>query len=192
MLRLLPGLAGRYRLANVHEVRCWSFGQLKAVRRPDAANWRRRVDTLADERIFGPLCDLECPCGTYRGPACQGMICDRCGVKVTTRQARRERMGHIELPIQLPHPLGDESDLVSAVPVLLAVYFESVAGHPLAHAYESLIEFADQASRDKLQVGLEQLISVLLPVVTFAHDWNLGESVLLARGLVLEVAETVL
>jgi DNA-directed RNA polymerase beta' subunit len=55
------------------------------------------------ERIFGPEKDWECACGKYRGMKYKGMICDRCGVKVTHSRVRRKRMGHIELAAPIVH-----------------------------------------------------------------------------------------
>src|SRR4029079_7583891 len=60
-------------------------------------------DGLFCERIFGPEKDWECACGKYRGMKYKGMICDRCGVKVTHSRVRRKRMGHIELAAPVVH-----------------------------------------------------------------------------------------
>ncbi len=189
MLRLPAVLASRYRLATAHEVHSWSFGLVRTIRHPAAIRWEQRVGTLDDQRIFGPTRDLECACGKYWGAECRGMICDRCGVKVTVREERRRRFGHIELPISIPHPLGDESELVSAVPVLPAIFFESPAGKDLSRAYEGLIQAVTVESQTDIVAGLSRLIDCLLPVVTLAHEWDLTESSVLARGLVLESRE---
>jgi hypothetical protein len=66
------------------------------------------------------------------------MICDRCGVKVTTREDRHRRFGHIDLPFPLIHPLGDESDVLMTVPVLPATFWEAPAGNRLAESYDQL------------------------------------------------------
>jgi hypothetical protein len=186
MLRLPVALASRYRLATAREVHSWSFGQVKALRRPAAGGWEQRVGTLDDQRIFGPIRDFECACGKYRGPAYRGMICDRCGVKVTLPEERRRRFGHIDLPASIPHPLGDESELVAAVPVLPAAFFESPAGIELGRVYEELTRAAIQESGTDLIAGLRRLVDCLLPVAVLAHEWALAESAALARGLVLE------
>jgi hypothetical protein len=186
MLRLPPTLGTCYRLATPHEVHSWSFGAVKAVRRPDAVGWEQCVFTLDDQRIFGPLRDDQCLCGKYQGTRYRGMICDRCGVKVTTREERRTRFGHVDLPAPVPYPLGDESDLVAAVPVLPAAFRECPAGGGLANAYEELVQAAAAESRDDLAAGLRRLTDCLLPVLTLAHDWALPQSSVLARGLILE------
>src|SRR5439155_5013648 len=64
---------------------------------------RPEKDGLFCERIFGPEKDWECACGKYRGMKYKGMICDRCGVKVTHSRVRRKRMGHIELAAPVVH-----------------------------------------------------------------------------------------
>ena len=55
------------------------------------------------ERIFGPVKDWECHCGKYKRIRYKGIICDRCGVEVTEKKVRRERMGHIELVVPVAH-----------------------------------------------------------------------------------------
>jgi hypothetical protein len=186
MLRLPDALASDYRLATAREVHSWSFGLVKAVRRPGVIGWGQRLGTLDDERIFGPLRDLECACGKYRGAGHRGMICDRCGVKVTTADERRGRFGHIDLSVPVPHPLGDDADLVGAVPVLPAAFLGSPAGSGLACAYEGLVEVAANGFGDALRAGLRRLVDGLLPAVVFAHEWGLAEAPVLARGLVLD------
>ncbi len=193
MLRLPPALAAGYRLATAREVYARSFGSVKAVRRPDAVGWEQCVGTLDDQRAFGPLRDFCCACGKYEGTAHQGMICDRCGVKVTRSDERRRRFGHVDLPVAVPHPLGDESSAgwVTAVPVLPAAFRESAAGVELARAYEELVQAVVTESRAGLATGLRRLVDCLLPIATAAHEWDLAEAPVLAYGLVLERRESV-
>jgi hypothetical protein len=121
----------------------------------------------------------------------RGRICDRCGVKVTTRQERRRRFGHIDLPAPVAHPLGDGAELIGAVPVLPAAFREAPAGGGLARAYEGLVEAVAGATPAELGAALRCLVDELLPAVTLAHDWGLEESAVLARGLVLATREEV-
>ena len=75
----------------------WSHGEVK---KPETINYRSQkpeMDGLYCERIFGPSKDYECHCGKYKKIRYKGVVCDRCGVEVTTKAVRRERMGHIEL-----------------------------------------------------------------------------------------------
>src|SRR5574340_535850 len=90
-------------LASPNDIRSWSFGE---VRKPETINYRTyraEKDGLFCERIFGPERDWECFCGKYKGTKHKGMICDRCGVKVTHSRVRRKRMGHINLAAPIVH-----------------------------------------------------------------------------------------
>ena len=93
----------RISLASPNDIRSWSFGE---VRKPETINYRTyraERDGLFCERIFGPERDWECFCGKYKGTKHKGMICDRCGVKVTHSRVRRKRMGHINLAAPVVH-----------------------------------------------------------------------------------------
>ncbi len=90
-------------LARPHEIRCWSSGEVKKPETINYRTYRPEKDGLFCERIFGPEKDWECACGKYRGMKYKGMICDRCGVKVTHSRVRRKRMGHIELAAPVVH-----------------------------------------------------------------------------------------
>ncbi len=90
-------------LAGPNDIRSWSFGE---VRKPETINYRTyrpEKDGLFCERIFGPERDWECACGKYKGTKFKGIICDRCGVKVTHSRVRRKRMGHINLAAPVAH-----------------------------------------------------------------------------------------
>ena len=90
-------------LASPHDIRSWSFGEVKKAETINYRTYRPERDGLFCERIFGPEKDWECSCGKYRGMKYKGMICDRCGVKVTHSRVRRKRMGHIELAAPVVH-----------------------------------------------------------------------------------------
>ena len=93
----------RISLASPHDIRSWSFGEVKKPETINYRTYRPEKDGLFCERIFGPEKDWECSCGKYRGMKYKGMICDRCGVKVTHSRVRRKRMGHIELAAPVVH-----------------------------------------------------------------------------------------
>src|ERR1700682_1160166 len=95
--------AVRISLASPHDIRSWSFGEVKKPETIHYRTYRPEKDGLFCERIFGPEKDWECACGKYRGMKYKGMICDRCGVKVTHSRVRRKRMGHIELAAPVVH-----------------------------------------------------------------------------------------
>ncbi len=90
-------------LASPSDIRSWSFGEVKKPETINYRTYRPERDGLFCERIFGPEKDWECACGKYRGMKYKGMICDRCGVKVTHSRVRRKRMGHIELAAPVVH-----------------------------------------------------------------------------------------
>ncbi len=91
------------RLASPEVILEWSRGE---VTRPETINYRTykpERDGLFCEKIFGPVKDWECHCGKYKRIRYRGVVCDRCGVEVTQRSVRRERMGHIELAVPVVH-----------------------------------------------------------------------------------------
>ena len=84
-------------------IRSWSYGE---VTKPETINYRTlrpERDGLFCEKIFGPTKDWECLCGKYKRVRYKGKVCEKCGVEVTTKKVRRERMGHIELAAPVSH-----------------------------------------------------------------------------------------
>jgi DNA-directed RNA polymerase subunit beta' len=90
-------------IASPEQIRAWSFGE---VTKPETINYRTfkpERDGLFCSRIFGPVKDYECLCGKYKRMKYRGVVCEKCGVEVTTSKVRRERMGHIELAAPVAH-----------------------------------------------------------------------------------------
>jgi len=90
-------------LASPNAILEKSYGE---VTKPETINYRSfkpEKDGLFCEKIFGPVKDWECHCGKYKRIRYKGIICDRCGVEVTTKAVRRERMGHISLAVPIVH-----------------------------------------------------------------------------------------
>jgi DNA-directed RNA polymerase subunit beta' len=90
-------------LSSPEEILERSFGE---VLKPETINYRTykpERDGLFCERIFGPVKDYECHCGKYKRIRYKGIVCDRCGVEVTEKKVRRERMGHISLVVPVAH-----------------------------------------------------------------------------------------
>jgi len=92
-------------LASPEKILEWSKGEVK---KPETINYRTlkpEKDGLFCEKIFGPTKDYECNCGKYRKDKLKhrGVICDKCGVEVTSSKVRRERMGHIKLAAPVSH-----------------------------------------------------------------------------------------
>ncbi len=93
----------RIGIASPEKIRSWSYGEVK---KPETINYRTlkpERDGLFCEKIFGPSKDFECSCGKYKRLRYKNVICDRCGVEVTSSKVRRERMGHIELASPCSH-----------------------------------------------------------------------------------------
>jgi len=90
-------------LASPDDILERSFGE---ILKPETINYRSykpERDGLFCERIFGPVKDYECYCGKYKRIRYKGIVCDRCGVEVTEKKVRRERMGHIKLVVPVVH-----------------------------------------------------------------------------------------
>jgi DNA-directed RNA polymerase subunit beta' len=93
----------RISLASPEIILRRSFGE---VTKPETINYRSykpEMGGLFCERIFGPIKDFECHCGKYKRIRYKGIVCDRCGVEVTEKKVRRERMGHINLVVPVAH-----------------------------------------------------------------------------------------
>ena len=93
----------RISLASPEIILRRSFGE---VVKPETINYRSykpEMGGLFCERIFGPIKDYECHCGKYKRIRYKGIVCDRCGVEVTEKKVRRERMGHIHLVVPVAH-----------------------------------------------------------------------------------------
>jgi len=90
-------------LASPDDILSRSHGE---VTKPETINYRSfrpEKDGLFCEKIFGPVKDWECACGKYKGIRYKGIVCDRCGVEVTLKSVRRERMGHLALAVPVVH-----------------------------------------------------------------------------------------
>ena len=90
-------------LASPDDILSRSYGE---VTKPETINYRSfrpEKDGLFCEKIFGPTRDWECFCGKYKRIRYKGIICDRCGVEVTQKSVRRERMGHIGFAVPVVH-----------------------------------------------------------------------------------------
>ncbi len=103
MPKLTDFQAIKLELASPDKILSWSHGE---VLKPETINYRTQKpekNGLFCERIFGPVKDFECACGKYKRIRYKGIVCDRCGVEVTSSAVRRERMGHINLSSPVAH-----------------------------------------------------------------------------------------
>ncbi|ODS33774.1 MAG: DNA-directed RNA polymerase beta' subunit [Candidatus Scalindua rubra] len=90
-------------LSSSEEIRSRSYGEVKKPETINYRTYRAEKDGLFCERIFGPERNWECFCGKYKGIKHKGIVCDRCGVKVTHSRVRRKRLGHISLAAPVVH-----------------------------------------------------------------------------------------
>lgn len=107
-------------LASPEKILSWSHGEVK---KPETINYRTlkpERDGLFCTKIFGPVRDYECLCGKYKKPRYKGIVCEKCGVEVTSSKVRRSRMGHIELVTPVAH-IWYVSSLPSRIGTLLGV-----------------------------------------------------------------------
>ena len=91
------------KLASPEKILEWSYGEITKAETINYRTLKPEMDGLFCERIFGPSKDYECACGKYKRMRYKGMVCEKCGVEVTTSKVRRERMGHIELVAPVSH-----------------------------------------------------------------------------------------
>ncbi|MBQ7406933.1 MAG: DNA-directed RNA polymerase subunit beta' [Clostridia bacterium] len=90
-------------LASPEMIRSWSHGEVTKAETINYRTLKAERDGLFCERIFGPTKDWECLCGKYKRVRFKGKVCEKCGVEVTTKKVRRERMGNIELATPVSH-----------------------------------------------------------------------------------------
>ncbi len=90
-------------LASPDMIRSWSHGEVTKAETINYRTLKAEADGLFCEKIFGPTKDWECHCGKYKRVRFKGKVCEKCGVEVTTKKVRRERMGHIELATPVSH-----------------------------------------------------------------------------------------
>jgi len=110
----------RLRVASPERIYSWSFGEVK---KPETINYRTlkpERDGLFCAKIFGPIRDYECLCGKYKKMRYKGVVCEKCGVEITSSKVRRSRMGHIELVAPVAH-IWYVSSLPSRIGTLLNV-----------------------------------------------------------------------
>jgi DNA-directed RNA polymerase beta' subunit len=134
------------KIASPEKVLQWSFGEVK---KPETINYRTlkpERDGLFCAKIFGPIRDYECLCGKYKKMRYKGVVCEKCGVEVTSSKVRRSRMGHIDLIAPVAH-IWYVSSLPSRIGTLLGVkmkdlervlYYEAyIVKHPGEASYDS-------------------------------------------------------
>ena len=165
-------------LASPEAIRSWSHGE---VLKPETINYRSQkpeMQGLYCEKIFGPSKDYECHCGKYKKIRFAGVVCEKCGVEVTSKEVRRERMGHIELASPCSH-IWYLKGIPSRIGLILDVspkHLEEVtyyAAHICLNPGKSSIlqyrEFINERN------GREVFIPVVKEIQQNAAEWGLQE-----------------
>ncbi|MFA6424178.1 MAG: DNA-directed RNA polymerase subunit beta' [Candidatus Magasanikbacteria bacterium] len=169
----------RLRLASPETIRAWSFGE---VNKPETINYRTQKPEkggLFAEEIFGPTKDWECYCGKYKKIRYKGIVCDKCGVEVTTSLVRRERMGHIELAAPVAHiwflrSVPSKVGLILDVPVQAlekVIYF---AAFIISHVDEEGKRKASDQMRQEYKSKKKQIEHESEVEIKKANDQKLG------------------
>lgn len=150
--------------ATSADIRDWSSGSVRRrLRRHEQRDdWHVVADTLWDQRVFGPVTDWCCACGRFSGREHAGVVCPVCRVKVVQRTARQIRLGHINLPVAIAHPLVADAEPLDAWPIAPAFFWETRHGADLAASYEELVRLSLlEASPEELAVGVDALLELL-------------------------------
>ena len=135
----------QFRLASSEKIMSWSHGEVK---KPETINYRTlkpERDGLFCAKIFGPVRDYECLCGKYKKMRYKGVVCEKCGVEVTSTKVRRNRMGHIELVTPVAH-IWYVSSLPSRIGTLLGIKMKDLERVLYYEAY--IVESGGEAYYD--------------------------------------------
>jgi DNA-directed RNA polymerase subunit beta' len=156
-------------LASPEEILENSNGE---VLKPETINYRTykpERDGLFCERIFGPVKDFECHCGKYKRIRYKGIVCDRCGVEVTEKKVRRERMGHIGLVVPVAHiwyfrALPNKLGYLLGLPTKkldAVIYYERYVVVQAGEAAPILKEFYSYKENELCLLGEEEIVDVM-------------------------------
>jgi len=146
------------KVASPEKILSWSYGEVK---KPETINYRTlkpERDGLFCAKIFGPIRDYECLCGKYKKMRYKGVVCEKCGVEVTSSKVRRNRMGHIDLIAPVAH-IWYVSSLPSRIGTLLGVKMKDLERVLYYEAY--IVKNPGEASYDNEGLNPLQKYDVL-------------------------------
>jgi len=146
------------KVASPEKILSWSYGEVK---KPETINYRTlkpERDGLFCAKIFGPIRDYECLCGKYKKMRYKGVVCEKCGVEVTSSKVRRNRMGHIDLIAPVAH-IWYVSSLPSRIGTLLGVKMKDLERVLYYEAY--IVKNPGEASYDNEGLSPLQKYDVL-------------------------------
>ena len=187
-------------LASPEKILSWSSGE---VTKPETINYRTQKpekDGLFCEKIFGPTKDWECSCGKYKRSRHKGHRCEKCGVEVTTKKVRRERMGHISLACPVSHiwyfkaipsrmglvldisPKALESVLYFVQRIVIDPGDTPLAKYQLLNDNEYNMYYEKYGDRFVAEMGAEAIKKLLQEIDVEAVSKELKEELLRATG----------
>lgn len=181
------------KLASPEDMLSWSRGEVK---KPETINYRTHraePDGLMCEKIFGPTKDYECYCGKYKKYKYKGIICDKCGVEVTKRSVRRERMGHIRLAcpvthVWFAHGIPNKVSIILDIPqkkLQSVIYFSR---YLVVESDADGKEIAIQQVNEKIEEALSEVDSAITEKIA-AEEAAVSESIAQYKASKKEVDE---
>ena len=144
-------------LASPEQIMDWSYGEVTKAETINYRTYKPEPDGLFCEKIFGPTKNFECYCGKYRKIRYKGIVCDKCGVEVTRKDVRRERLGHISLVVPVTHVW-----FAYGVPNKLSIVLDISHKKLLAVIYYTrymVIEVQEELRESKVKMVNELLIA---------------------------------
>ena len=172
-------------LASPEKIREWSYGEVTKAETINYRSQKPELDGLFCERIFGPSKDYECHCGKYKKIRFQGMVCEKCGVEITSKSVRRERIGHIELATPVAHiwyikGISPKMGLILDIPskqVEEVIYFMSQvvldAGNTKHLSKGDVLD--EKTARERFSVIIKEIIDTL---DTDSYEYTYGLSLI--------------
>jgi len=161
-IELEKKLSKLLRPATDDEILGCSYGTITKARTNLSAAERA---TITSERIFGPIKDYTCSCGKYTGVKLKGVICDQCGVEITTADQRAWRMGHIDLAIGIPSPISNIDQRISVIAVLPPKYLITAGLSCVSNCYDDIVNCAAKADYRGVKTAYYSLAEEIVPLL---------------------------
>ena len=139
----------KLKIASPEQVLEWSHGEVLKAETINYRTQKPEKDSLFSEKIFGPTKDWECYCGKYKRIRYKGIVCDRCGVEVTTSKVRRERMGHVALAVPVTH-IWFLRGVPSRIGMILGLSIKDLENVVYFASY-IIVQVDEQARKDALE-----------------------------------------
>ncbi|MFA5633625.1 MAG: DNA-directed RNA polymerase subunit beta' [Candidatus Dojkabacteria bacterium] len=168
-------------LASPDQILKWSYGEVTKAETINYRTFRAEPDGLFCEKIFGPTKNYECYCGKYKKIRYKGIVCDKCGVEVTSKDARRDRMGHINLAVPVTHVwfaygIPNKMSIILDIPhkkILSVVYYTRyMVVNVEKDKRKEMLEKAEALKEDELK-SLEEELNQELKSIEESFDEEL-------------------